>query len=128
MQQHQHPQSHQRPTPLRCQLNFYRDRLSEFEPTHGPALYGMALIASRREDPELARDYFIRTIESDSAEGSMQVWSHIFLGRIYDIGCEREAAVAEYESAVGLGDDTRGAQAAARAGIAEAFGGGCGLR
>ena len=102
--------------------------LSEFEPTHGAALYGMALIASRREDPELARDYFTRTIESDSAEGPMQVWSHIFLGRIYDLGCEREAAVAEYESAVGLGDDTRGAQAAARQGIAEPFGGGCGFR
>lgn len=102
--------------------------LSEFEPANGPALYGMALIASREEDADLARDYFTRTIESDSAEPSMRVWSHIFLGRIHDIECEREAAVAAYESAVGLGDDTRGAQTAARQGIAEPFGGGCGFR
>ena len=99
--------------------------LIEFDRTNGPALYGMALIASREGDPELAEDYFVRTIESDTAETAMIVWSHIFLGRIYDIECERESALEQYRLAIRIGDDAQGAQAAARAGREAPFGGGC---
>ena len=100
--------------------------LVEFDRTNGPALYGMALIVSREGDPELAEDYFVRTIQSDTAETAMIVWSHIFLGRIYDIECERESALEQYRLAIRIGDDTRGAQAAARAGREAPFGEGCG--
>jgi hypothetical protein len=41
------------------------------------------------------------------------VWSHIYLGRIYDITNDRTRAVNEYSKAKQTGDDTGGAQAEA---------------
>lgn len=99
--------------------------LLDFDETNGPALYGLALIASREGDSELAEDYFARTIQSSTAETSMTVWSHIFLGRIYDIACKRDAALEQYGKALRTGDDTRGAQAAAQSGRESPFGDGC---
>ena len=102
--------------------------LYQLESENGPALYGLALIASREADPVAAQTYFVQTLESDSSEPSMRVWSHIYLGRIYDaVECDREAAVEQYESAIALGDDTNGAQAAAQSGLEQAFGQGCDL-
>ena len=40
-----------------------------------------------------------------------EVWSHIYLGRIYDIQGDRTRAVNEYSKARQTGDDTGGAQA-----------------
>ena len=54
--------------------------LTGFDRTNGSALYGMALIASRDGDPDTSREYFARTIQSDTADLSMRVWAHIFLG------------------------------------------------
>jgi hypothetical protein len=55
----------------------------------------------------------------------MKVWSQIFIGRIQDIGCEREAAVERYRAALEIGDDTNNARAAAQSGIGAPYGGGC---
>ncbi len=41
----------------------------------------------------------------------VEVWSHIYLGKIFDIGGQRERAVNEYNKAQQLADDTGGAQA-----------------
>lgn len=107
--------------------NAFETVLYQHDSDSGPALYGLALLASRDGDSDAARNYFRRTLESESSEPSMRVWSHVFLGRILDIECDRDAALAEYKAAVDLGDDTNGAQAAARRGIAGPFGGGCDL-
>ncbi len=42
-----------------------------------------------------------------------EVWSHIYLGRIFDIQGDRVRAVNEYSKAKQTGDDTGGAQAEA---------------
>ncbi len=99
--------------------------LIEFDPSNGPALYGLALILSRAGDPALASEYFSRTLESETAEPSMRVWSHIYMGRIHDLQCEREEALEQYRLALDVGDDTQGAQAAAAGAIDQAFGPGC---
>ena len=99
--------------------------LQEYDSSNGSALYGLALVASRAGDADTSREYFARTIQSNSAEPSMLVWAHIFLGRIYDIECERDNAVEQYRQALGRGDDTRDARAAAQAGLDGPFGGGC---
>ena len=39
-----------------------------------------------------------------------EVWSHIYIGKIYDMLGQRERAVNEYSLAQHLGDDTAGAQ------------------
>ena len=43
----------------------------------------------------------------------VEVWSHIYLGKIYDLIGQRERAVNEYQKAVETRDDTDGAQAEA---------------
>jgi len=50
---------------------------------------------------------------TDSTTRWTEVWSHIYLGRIYDITNDRTRAVNEYSKAKQTGDDTGGAQAEA---------------
>jgi tetratricopeptide (TPR) repeat protein len=99
--------------------------LSDFDPQNGSAMYGLALIESKKENREGAQQYFERAIRSDSLEASMRVWSYIYLARIFDIQCNRDRAVEYYQQAVKVGDDTRNAQAVARAGIETAYGDTC---
>jgi tetratricopeptide (TPR) repeat protein len=99
--------------------------LAEVDPENGSALYGLALIASREQDPPLAREYFSRAILSGSAEPAMVVWSQIYLGRIEDISCNRDAALGHYRAALETGDDTRGALAAAGQGLRAPYGDNC---
>jgi aminopeptidase N len=49
----------------------------------------------------------------DSAYKWVEVWSHIYIGKIYDLTGQRERAVNEYSRAQHLKDDTGGAQAEA---------------
>ena len=51
----------------------------------------------------------------------IEVWSHIYLGRIYDIQGDRTRAVNEYSKAKQTGDDTGGAQAEAEKSLKKAY-------
>jgi len=50
-----------------------------------------------------------------------EVWSHIYLGRIYDIQGDRTRAVNEYSKAKQTADDTGGAQAEAEKSLKKAY-------
>ncbi|MGB6201056.1 MAG: M1 family aminopeptidase, partial [Candidatus Acidiferrales bacterium] len=52
--------------------------------------------------------------ETDSTTKWVDVWSHIYLGKIYDISGDRTRAVNEYSKAHQTNDDTSGAQAEAQ--------------
>jgi tetratricopeptide (TPR) repeat protein len=99
--------------------------LTEFDREDGSAMYGMALIASKKGDSEEAKQYFERTIQSDSAESGMKVWSYVYLARIFDLECNRSRALEYYKQAVKMGDDPRNAQAAARDGVEKPYGDTC---
>jgi TolA-binding protein len=99
--------------------------LSDFDRNNGPALYGLALIASKKGDSMEAQQYFERAIRSDSAEPSMKVWSYVYLARIFDLECNRARAVEYYQQAIKVGDNTRNAQAAAKEGVQKPFGDNC---
>ena len=88
---------------------------------NGEALYGLGIVAVSRGDKNAARDYFGRTVASRSCPNSVKVWAYIYLGRLFDLDDAREEAILQYRAAVALGDDTRGAQAVARGGLAEPF-------
>jgi tetratricopeptide (TPR) repeat protein len=98
--------------------------LSDFDRENGPALYGLALVASKQGDSDEARQYFERAIRSASIEPGMKVWAYIYLARIFDLDCNRPRAVEYYQQALKVGDNTRNAQAVARDGVQKAFGGG----
>ncbi|HYR41676.1 MAG TPA: tetratricopeptide repeat protein, partial [Terriglobia bacterium] len=99
--------------------------LSDFDRENGAAMYGLALIASKKGDRTEAQQYFERAIRSDSAEPSMKVWSYIYLARIFDLECSRARALEYYQQAVKVGDNARNAQAAAREGISKPYGAAC---
>jgi tetratricopeptide (TPR) repeat protein len=98
--------------------------LSDYDRENGAAFYGLALIASRKDDREEARQFFERTVRS-TVEPAMKVWAYIYLGRIFDIECNRDRAVSNYQQALKVGDNTRNAQAVAREGVEKPYGGGC---
>jgi tetratricopeptide (TPR) repeat protein len=58
---------------------------------------------------------------TDSMTRCTEVWSHIYLGKIYDIQGDRTRAVNEYSKAKQTGDDTGGAQAEAEKCLKKAY-------
>jgi tetratricopeptide (TPR) repeat protein len=99
--------------------------ISEMDATNGSALYGLGLIASREDNSKQAKDYFDRTVKSESAEPDVKVWAYIYLGRIADLDCERARALDYYRQAIEVGDNTRNAQGIARDGINKPWGDVC---
>lgn len=57
---------------------------------------------------------FRDALNGDLTPKWLEVWSHIYLGKIYDILNQRERARAEYNKAINTKDDTFGAQAEAK--------------
>ncbi|HEV2289774.1 MAG TPA: M1 family aminopeptidase [Candidatus Acidoferrales bacterium] len=59
-----------------------------------------------------AADSFRSALDGDLAPSYrwVEVWSHIYLGKIFDLTGSRERAINEYEKAEELKDDTGGAQ------------------
>jgi tetratricopeptide (TPR) repeat protein len=99
--------------------------LSDFDRNNGSAMYGLALIASKKGDSDGARQYFERAIRSESAEPGMKVWSYIYLARIFDLECARPRAVEYYQQAIKVGDNTRNAQNIAKEGLQKPYGEAC---
>ena len=71
------------------------------------AVYGLALVATQERKPEVAKSYFQRILLV-SKEPHLLGWSHIYLGRIYDMEQKRELAVEHYRQALA----TQGAEPA----------------
>jgi hypothetical protein len=105
--------------------NVFDRVLADFDRNNGPAEYGLGLIASRVGFSEEAKQHFDRAIHADALEPGMKVWSYIYLGRIFDLECNRERAVEYYQQAVKVGDNSRDAQAVATEGVQKAYGDNC---
>jgi tetratricopeptide (TPR) repeat protein len=99
--------------------------LSDFDRNNADAIYGLALIASKKGDSDEARQYFDRVVRLDTADAAIKVWSYIYLARIFDLECDRARALEYYQQAVKVGDNTRNAQAAARDGVQKPYGDNC---
>lgn len=62
------------------------------------ALFGLAVVASNTRKPDTAEEYFKKTLEV--ARGLRVVtWSHIYLGRLYDLEDRRKDALDQYRAA-----------------------------
>jgi len=73
--------------------------LDEKEEDPGRALFILAQVATANRDMEGARAYFQRAIQA-AHEPTIIAWSHIYLGRIFDLKEDRFAALEEYRSAL----------------------------
>jgi len=72
---------------------------------------------------QAAANAFREAIEGDLDPSYkwVEVWSHIYLGKIFDISGQRERAVNEYSKAKQTNDDTGGAQAEADRYLAQPY-------
>ena len=73
--------------------------LNEQEEDPGRALFILAQVATANRDMEGARAYFQRALEI-AHEPKVIAWSHIYLGRIFDLKEDRFAALGEYRAAL----------------------------
>ena len=61
-----------------------------------------------------AANAFREALNGDRVPTWTEVWSHIFLGKIFDVTGQRDRAVNEYQQAVRTKDESQGAQAEAQ--------------
>jgi len=86
----------------------------------GRATFILARIATLSGKVEEARAGFQQTVQSVH-DPRLLAWSHIYLGRIFDLQDQREAAVAEYQAALQAGDPQPDTKAAAERGLASPY-------
>lgn len=82
----------------------------------GHAVFILARIATLTGKMEEARISFEQAVGSVH-DSRMLAWSHIYLGRIYDIQEKRDLAVEHYRAALAAGDPAADTQAAAERGL-----------
>jgi hypothetical protein len=90
--------------------------LNENHEDKGRALFIMAQVATANRDMAGALGYFEQAIKT-AQEPKVIAWSHIYLGRIYDLKEEREAAVDHYHAALSAAGSLPEVKAAAERGL-----------
>jgi tetratricopeptide (TPR) repeat protein len=80
------------------------------------AYYLLGTISTLKLDKENAIKYFELTLRN-AKDPRLIAWSHIYLGRIYDVDQERDMAVKHYQAALRSGDDAPQTVAAAKRGL-----------
>ena len=94
--------------------------LEEKSEDQGRALFILAEVATHNSDMQGARSYFERALEV-AHEPKVVAWSHIFLGRIFDLQEDRTAALGHYRAAESAGSALPEAKAAAELGLRQPY-------
>jgi tetratricopeptide (TPR) repeat protein len=97
-----------------------QEALDEKSEDAGRALFILAQVATMNGDMEGARTYFQRTLEV-AQEPKVVAWSHIYLGRIFDLREDRPAALDQYRAALSAGAALPEAKAAAERGLQQPY-------
>jgi tetratricopeptide (TPR) repeat protein len=94
------------------------------------ATYGLAVASALQGKPDQARQLFSKVISAAETAGaetgagtdpSNLCWSHIYLGRMYDVEGKRDQAVAEYRAALAVAGAPDSARAAAQRGVESGY-------
>jgi tetratricopeptide (TPR) repeat protein len=102
------------------------ERVLAAHPDDVRATYGLAVASALLGKPDRARELFTKVIaaapnaSSDpgkQADPSNLSWSHIYLGRMYDVEGQREQAVNEYRAALAVPGAPESARTAAQHGV-----------
>jgi len=86
----------------------------------GRAWFILAQVATMNRDMQGARNYFLRALDT-THEPKVVAWSHIYLGRIFDLQEDREAALGHYRAALSAGSSLPEAKAAAERGLQQPY-------
>lgn len=87
---------------------------------HAQAHYVLARVDLMQRQPGAAIGDFEETLKS-SKDPRTLAWSHIYLGRLYDVVPDREKALTEYQAALTVRDAQPDTKAAAEKGLKEPF-------
>jgi aminopeptidase N len=82
----------------------------DLQATNSLAHFRMGEAMFNQKNYQSAANAFRAALGGDLDPKWVEVWCHIYIGKIYDILGQRERAVNEYSLAQHLGDDTAGAQ------------------
>jgi hypothetical protein len=94
--------------------------LDEKREDPGRALFILAEVATMNRDMQGARSYFEKALVA-AHEPKVVAWSHVYLGRIFDLQEDREAALVQYRAALSAGEALPEAKAAAQRGLAQPY-------
>jgi len=97
------------------------EEVLKVSPNDPNALYGLAIVASQEENRPEAREFFLRTL-AHARTPDILGWSHVYLGRIYDLEGNRTQAIAHYRAALALNSRVERVEQAARRGLERPFG------
>ncbi|HEX4488186.1 MAG TPA: hypothetical protein VH088_18050 [Terriglobales bacterium] len=86
----------------------------------GRALFILAQVAAATSNMDGARTYFEQALQV-AQEPRVVAWSHIYLGRIFDIKEERDEAVVHYRAALNSAGSLPGVKDAAERGLQQAY-------
>src|SRR5262249_52281211 len=78
----------------------------EFNKTSSLAHYRIAEVFFQQRNYQAAADEYRAAKDGDGDPRWTEVWSHVQLGKIFDITDQRSRAVNEYRQAIELNDDT----------------------
>jgi len=99
-----------------AELSEFGEALKEYQKaletnrTSSLAHYRIAEVNFLQNNYQQAANSFREALAGDLDPKWTEVWSHINLGKIFDITNQRERAVSEYNLAIRTKDDTQGAQ------------------
>jgi tetratricopeptide (TPR) repeat protein len=97
-------------------LTLHSDSLNELEVANSSrAEFILARAAILTGIPEEAIDGFQKTLAT-SKDPRLLAWSHIYLGRMLDLDCKRDQALAEYQEALKVRDGQQDTRLAAERG------------
>jgi hypothetical protein len=94
--------------------------LNEGHEDAGRALFILARVATANRDMAGAAGYFTRALKA-TQEPKVVAWSHIYLGRIFDLQERRENALDEYHAALSAGGTLPEVKAAAERGLQQPY-------
>ncbi|HVB56946.1 MAG TPA: M1 family aminopeptidase [Candidatus Acidoferrales bacterium] len=99
-----------------AEVGKYYEAIQEYQraldvaPTNSLAHFRMGEAMFYQKNYQAAANAFRASLGGDGDPKWVEVWSHIYIGKIYDLLGQRERAVNEYSLAQHTNDDTAGAQ------------------
>ncbi len=107
-------------------------QILQSDPENPRAIYGYAVASVMLREADRAKDYFRRLLQppADRPEAAplgagdprLMAWSHVYLGRIYEVEGKRELALSEFRAALAVVGAPEAAKSAAKRGIDQGFG------
>jgi tetratricopeptide (TPR) repeat protein len=109
------------------------EKVLEKYPDEPRAIYGLAIASVLAKDADRAKSLFTSLVytsggaskavqkSDDTIDSTITAWSHVYLGRIYDLEDERELALIEYRSALAVDGAPEAARVAAERGAESGY-------